>query len=73
MGEFDDERMQWDALDPLVLSGAKLEFIVAVREATGIGLSEAQDLLHRRYDLLRRERPQDFTRSHDAYWADFYS
>jgi ribosomal protein L7/L12 len=73
MSDFDDERLRWDVLDPLVLSGAKLEFIVEVRRATGMGLPEAQDVLGKRYDLLRSRRPQDFAQAHNEYWADFYS
>jgi len=73
MGSSDDERLQWEALDPLVLSGAKLQFLMKVQELTGCSLPEAQDLLRSRYDLLRRERPNDFAQSHDDYWDGFYS
>jgi hypothetical protein len=73
MDGFEDDRLNWDALDPLVLSGAKLEFIVRVREATSVTLPDAQDILVRRYDVLRRSRPQDFAQSHEDYWAGFYS
>jgi hypothetical protein len=73
MNDFEDSQLDWNALDPLVLSGAKVEFLKRVCEAASVSLPEAQDILGRRYDFLRRSRPQDFSLSHEDYWAGFYS
>jgi hypothetical protein len=73
MSEFDDDRLDWEMLDPLVFSGEKLEFVMKVREATGAGLKEAQELLVRRYDFLRTSRPTGFSQSHTDYWTGFHS
>lgn len=68
-----EDQADWQALDPLVLSGAKLQFIVQVQAVRGIGLPEALDLLRRRYEYLRKSRPQDFHCTHEEYWQGFYS
>jgi len=73
MSEFADERLNWEILDPLILSGAKLEFLKQVRATTGLALHEALDLLYSRYDALRRSHPDAFSCSHDEYWKCFYS
>ncbi len=71
--DFNDPRIDWDALDVLVLSGQRVQFLARVCDAADVDLKEAMDALQRRYDLLRRSRPHDFTQTHEEYWKDFYS
>ena len=73
MTESHDERLQWDLLDPLILSGSKIEFLMRAREATGVGIPEALEILRSRYDVLRRTRPEAFHCSDEDYWKGFYS
>jgi hypothetical protein len=73
MSLFDDSRLDWGALDPLVFSGRKVEFIRRVSEATDCGLNEAQEILARRYEFLRSSKPEGFSQSDEEYWEGFYS
>ena len=73
MVEFTDDRLNWEALDRLVLSRYPIQFLVQVQEATGITLREALELLYARYEALRRSRPDDFCCGHDDYWKGFCS
>ena len=73
MLRMDDDRLEWAALDPLILSGEKLRFLAKVRLATGSELLEALEILQQRYDVLRKSRPTEFHCSHEEYWKGFHS
>jgi hypothetical protein len=73
MADNEDERLDWESLDPLVFAGSKLEFLVQVQASTGVGLQKALEILTARYDILRRSHPDAFICSHDEYWKGFYS
>lgn len=73
MPRMNDDRLEWAALDPLILSGEKLRFLAQVRLATGSDLPEALEILQLRYEILRRSRPTEFHCSHEEYWKGFHS
>jgi hypothetical protein len=47
--------------------------INAIREARACTLREALDIFAERYEVLRRDRPDDFTVSREDYGRGFYS
>lgn len=61
------------ALDAHILKNRKADGINLIRQATGMSLGAAIRALSQRYDLLREQRPDDFTQSHEEYWSGFYS
>jgi hypothetical protein len=69
--ELTDE--QWKPIDEWILRGWIINAIEAIREAAGVGLREAGDIFHDRYDLLRVSRPGEFLCDHDEYFKEFYS
>lgn len=64
---------RWSAVDRLILEGKKIMAIKQLREEYGGGIHEALDMLVRRYDRLRIERPDEFREDHKSYWSGFYS
>jgi hypothetical protein len=69
--ELTDE--QWKPIDDWILRGWIINAIKAIKEAAGVGLREAGDIFHDRYDKLRESRPGEFACDHDEYWKGFYS
>lgn len=62
----------WSEIDALILSRCILQSLVRIREASGVSLKDALDLLSERYRLLRAERPDEFCCSSEEYWEGFY-
>ncbi|MFB6849383.1 hypothetical protein ACFCXS_31630 [Streptomyces sp. NPDC056373] len=62
-----------DIADEQILSNQILRGIQTLREHLGCSLHEALKVFFARYEVLREERPDDFTCGHDEYWAGFYS
>ena len=63
---------EWATINDAILSCNILEALKKIRELCGVGLNEAKDIHWERYQQLRKERPGDFTCSHDEYWAEVY-
>ncbi|MET8570372.1 hypothetical protein [Streptomyces sp. NPDC004783] len=59
--------------DGEIIAGRILLGIKALRDHLGCSLHEALDAYTRRYEQLRRERPADFSSSHEDYWKNFYA
>ncbi|MGW2443847.1 hypothetical protein [Streptomyces sp. NPDC001675] len=59
--------------DGMIVAGRIIPGVKALRDHLGCSLHEALDVYVTRYEVLRRERPVDFTKSHEEYWANFYS
>ncbi|MFF4664655.1 hypothetical protein [Streptomyces sp. NPDC001282] len=59
--------------DDMIVAGRIILGLKALRDHLGCSLHEALDAYVARYEVLRRERPADFTKSHQEYWANFYS
>ena len=64
---------QWAEIDALILRKSYIIAIKSLRDWTGIGMREALEGAHERYEQLRRERPDDFVCSDKEYWVGFYS
>lgn len=64
---------RWTAIDRLILDGRRIPAIQGIREEFGGGIHEALDMLVRRYDRLRADRPNEFAQDHENYWRNFYS
>ncbi|MFF1681623.1 hypothetical protein ACFVYG_36950 [Streptomyces sp. NPDC058256] len=62
-----------DVADDLILSKQIIRGLQALREHLCCSLHEALDVFAARYEVLRKERPDDFACSHDEYWVGFYS
>jgi ribosomal protein L7/L12 len=65
--ELSDE--QWELIDEDILQNRKLKAIKAIKEAAGVGLREAGDIFHDRYDLLLASRSGEFVCSPDEYYS----
>ncbi|MFJ1703411.1 hypothetical protein [Kitasatospora sp. NPDC088346] len=61
----------WSKVDPLIFEGRRLQAVMQIREAFGVGLHDGVDLLRGRYEALRSERPEGFKVEHDDYWDGF--
>ncbi|MGV9344438.1 hypothetical protein ACWDSD_06420 [Streptomyces spiralis] len=61
-----------DVADGEIIAGRIILGIKALRDHLGCSLHEALDVYTTRYDQLRRERPADFSISHEDYWKSFY-
>jgi hypothetical protein len=59
--------------DDAIVAGRIIVGLKTLRDHLGCSLQEALDAYVARYEVLRRERPADFTRTHEEYWANFYS
>lgn len=64
---------QWTKVDAHVLEGHVLLAIMSIRKYTGIGIKDAIDINHNRYQQLRETRPLDFKCSDEEYWQGYYS
>ncbi|MEU7718140.1 hypothetical protein [Streptomyces tibetensis] len=62
-----------DIADEQILSNQTILGIKTLREHLGCSLHEALKVFVARYEVLRAERPGDFTCGHDEYWRGFYS
>ncbi|MEW2610565.1 hypothetical protein AB0937_10200 [Streptomyces sp. NPDC047880] len=62
-----------DIADEQILSNQIIRGIKALREHLDCSLHEALEAFAARYEVLRAERPGDFTCGHDEYWTGFYS
>jgi hypothetical protein len=62
-----------DALDRLILQGQILRAVRWIMTTYECGLSDATRHLYTRCDVLRRTRPDDFTKSHEEYWKGVYT
>jgi hypothetical protein len=67
------ESLRWGAIDSEIFAGRKIRAIQLIREAFGGGIHEALDMLVRRYDGLRLDRPGRFETDAETYWDGFYS
>ncbi|MFJ8546939.1 hypothetical protein ACIRFH_34190 [Streptomyces sp. NPDC093586] len=59
--------------DDEIIAGRILLGVKALRDHLGCSLHEALDAYSTRYEQLRRERPADFSSSHEDYWKNFHS
>ncbi len=59
--------------DDAIVAGQIILGLRTLRDHLGCSLHEALDVYVARYEVLRRERTADFTKSHEEYWANFYS
>lgn len=62
-----------DVADDHILNKRIILGIKTLREHLGCSLQEAIDVFTARYQVLRVERPNDFTCDGDEYWSGFYS
>ncbi|MFD8233674.1 hypothetical protein ACFV20_17575 [Streptomyces sp. NPDC059696] len=62
-----------DIADEQILTQQILQGIRTLREHLDCSLHEALDAFVARYELLRAERPGEFTCGHEEYWVGFYS
>ncbi|GAA0901435.1 hypothetical protein [Streptomyces thermoalcalitolerans] len=62
-----------EVADDAIVAGQIILGLKTLRDHLGCSLHEALDVYVARYEVLRRERPADFTKSHEEYWANFYS
>jgi hypothetical protein len=69
--EVSDE--QWKPIDEEILQKRIISAIKAIKEAAGVGLRQAGDIFHDRYDMLRASRSGEFVCGPDEYWKEFYS
>ncbi|MEU3839224.1 hypothetical protein AB0E88_04215 [Streptomyces sp. NPDC028635] len=68
-----DSETEAGVADDMIVAGRIILGLMELREHRECSLREALDAYVARYEVLRRERPADFTRSHEEYWANFYS
>ncbi|GHH87630.1 hypothetical protein [Streptomyces capitiformicae] len=59
--------------DDDILANRILPGIRALREHLGCSLQEALIMFTERYEVLRVERPDEFSQPRDEYWNGFYS
>ncbi|MGW6685780.1 hypothetical protein [Streptomyces sp. NPDC054961] len=59
--------------DGEILTRRILPGIKIMREHLGCSLQAAFLAFHARYEVLRRERPEDFTLAPEEYWEGFSS
>lgn len=69
--ELTDE--QWKPIDEDILQKRIIRAMKAIKEAAGVGLREAGDIFHDRYEMLRASRSGEFICDPDEYWKGFYS
>ncbi|MGW5429286.1 hypothetical protein ACWET9_19065 [Streptomyces sp. NPDC004059] len=68
-----DSKTVAGVVDDAIVAGRIILGLKTLRDHLGCSLHEALDAYVARYEVLRRERPADFTKSHEEYWANFYS
>ncbi|WNM30539.1 hypothetical protein RKE30_09040 [Streptomyces sp. Li-HN-5-11] len=59
--------------DDMIVAGRIILGLKTLRDHLDCSLHEALDAYVARYEVLQRERPADFTKSHEEYWANFHS
>jgi hypothetical protein len=59
--------------DNEIIEGRIIHGIKIFKEHLGCSLHEALGAFTARYDVLRCERPGDFSKDHATYWENFYS
>ncbi|TWV30455.1 hypothetical protein FRZ03_37405 [Streptomyces misionensis] len=59
--------------DDAIVAGRIILGLKTLCDHLGCSLREALDAYVARYEQLRRERPADFAKSHEEYWANFHS
>ncbi|WP_455354663.1 hypothetical protein [Streptomyces sp. SYSU K217416] len=69
----DSESSGIDIADDEIIAGRIIFGIKALRDHLDCSLHEALDVYVARYEVLRRDRPDSFLKSHEAYWSNFYS
>ncbi|WP_018635898.1 hypothetical protein [Parafrankia elaeagni] len=69
----EEDGSRWTAIDPEIFHGAVVQAVKRIREEFGGGLRDALDILVRRYERLRRERPDDFTVDVESFGSDVYT
>ncbi|WP_331738232.1 hypothetical protein [Embleya sp. NBC_00896] len=62
-----------ESVDCDILERRIIPALKAIREASGCTLHEALDIFVRRYEELRRDRPDDFHLGREDYGQGFYS
>jgi hypothetical protein len=62
-----------EGVDRHILNRQIIPALRAIREASGCTLHEALDIFVRRYEELRRDRPDDFHLSREHYGQGVYS
>jgi hypothetical protein len=62
-----------EALDRLILEGRILPAVRWIMTTHECRLPEATRHLYARYEQLRHDRPDDFTKSHAEYWKGVYT
>ncbi|WP_067400284.1 hypothetical protein [Streptomyces sp. F-3] len=62
-----------EVADDAIVTGQIILGLKTLRDHFGCSLHEALNVYVARYEVLRRERPADFTRSHEEYWTNFCS
>ncbi|MFE7747544.1 hypothetical protein [Streptomyces sp. NPDC057428] len=63
----------FDGADDEIVARRIFRGITVIRERLGCSLHGALKVFVARYEVLRAERPDDFTCGHEAYWEGFYS
>jgi hypothetical protein len=64
---------QWKPIDEWILRGWVINAMRAIREAAGVGIREATDIYHERYNMLRESRPEEFVHEQGEDRKEFYS
>ena len=64
---------QWKIVDEDLFAGLRLQAVKRIRELSGLRLSEASEMMYKRYEKLRAEQPDKFMESHEEYWQNWYS
>ena len=60
-------------LDDCIFENKKIRFFLIYQENNSCTLPEALEVLGRRYEYLRKTKPNQFNISHEKYWENFYS
>jgi hypothetical protein len=63
----------WEPIDKDIFEHRVLHALIQIRKTMGCGLKEAIDIVHQRYEELRRTFPERFTVGADEYWIGFES
>jgi hypothetical protein len=64
---------QWAEIDVAIFDNRILEAVKGIRVLAKLTLVEAQIAFYERYELLRSEAPERFTRTNREYWSNFYT
>jgi hypothetical protein len=71
--QYSDMSRNWDGIDDLIVEARIVQALTEIRRRFDAPLPEAIDLFNERYDILGRERPDDFVLPHGNYGRNVYT